>query len=72
MELCNKSQQEWHFEAFTLIRRKFGIVAIYALFGVKFWPQKRRLCNFWTNIMAVGSKALNRIFLLFDNIDIEI
>ena len=43
VELCNKSQQEWHFEAFTLIRRKFGIVTIYALFCVKFWSQKRWL-----------------------------
>ena len=47
VELCNKSQQEWHFEAFTLIRRKFGIVTIYALFCVKFWPQKRWSCKIY-------------------------
>ena len=34
-----------HFEAFTLFCRKFAIVAIYALFGVKFCPQKRRSCK---------------------------
>ena len=41
-----------HFEAFTLFCRKFAIVAIYAFFGVKFWPQKFRSCKKLTNIMS--------------------
>ena len=45
VEFCNTSQQEWHFEAFTLIHRKLGIVVIYAVFCVKFWSQKRWSCK---------------------------
>ena len=48
VELCNKSQQEWHFEAFTLICRKLGIVVIYALFLCKILVPKTLVeWNFW-------------------------
>ena len=68
VELCYKSQQEWHsllsrsqyvchecsfetkiwhLEPFTLVCRKFVIVAIHALFCVKFWPQKRWSCKWF-------------------------
>ena len=57
VELCNKSQQEWHFEVYTLIRRKFGIVAIYALFCVKFWPQKCWSCKWFDKYHVCHGQA---------------
>ena len=49
--------QEWQFEAFTLNRRKFGIVAIYALFWVKLWPRKRWSCNIFDKYHVWSTQA---------------
>ena len=60
VELSYKSQQEWHFESFTQICRKFGVVAIYTLLCVKFWPQKRWSCKIFDkyHVWMHGSTTL--------------
>ena len=71
VELCNKSQQEWHFEVYTLIRRKFGIVAIYALFWVKLWPRKRWSCNIFDKYHVwVRSWGWSRLTMTYSSLSV--